>query len=139
MGSFGSGITTELYQVKYVTITQPSDGLGQTGSYPDPYFLDHRLTPKSALWSGGGEPYIDYDCPTETLSDPYGIWGFEEPADFYLDGSHLRQIAGFPSFMAGQLFTSNDASSDGHPSVFCGNSKSTNDWMNNPSSAYNSK
>lgn len=240
IGSFGSGITVELYQVKYVTITQPSDGLGQTGSYPDPlwplqdnatidlianqntalwfsvfvppgtaagdytasmtiggvaipvnlhvfdfvlpdvpgicsqmnfdhntvltkysvsgtgsdywmyvdkmkqYFIDHRLTPKSALWSGGlmsggGEPYIDYDCATETLSDPYGIWGFEDPADFYLDGSHLRQSSGFPSFMAGQLFTSNDASSDGRPSSFCGISKSTNDWMNNPTSAYNTK
>jgi hypothetical protein len=34
--SFGSGISVELYQVKYVTITQPSDSLGRTGPYPDP-------------------------------------------------------------------------------------------------------
>ncbi len=240
VANFGNGITTELYQVKYVTITQPSDGLGQTGSYPDPlwplenhtavdvtanqntafwfsvfvpafapagdylssvtiggisipvqlhvfdftlpdapsvfsqmnfshsavldkysvpgtgteywmyvdkmkqYFIDHRLTFKSPLWSGGlmssgGGPYIDYDCSSETLSDPYGIWGFEDPADFYLDGSHLRQSSGFPTFMAGQLFTSNDASQDGRPSSFCGISKNSSDWMSNPSSAYNTK
>jgi hypothetical protein len=36
MGDFGSGITTELYQVKYVNITTASDGLGKTGDYPDP-------------------------------------------------------------------------------------------------------
>ncbi len=34
--SFGSGITAELYQVKYVNITQVSDSLGRTGPYPDP-------------------------------------------------------------------------------------------------------
>lgn len=34
--SFGSGITVELYQVKYVDITQVSDSLGRTGPYPDP-------------------------------------------------------------------------------------------------------
>jgi len=33
---FGSGITTELYQVKYVNITQATDSLGKTGYYPDP-------------------------------------------------------------------------------------------------------
>jgi hypothetical protein len=34
--SFGSGITAELYQVKYVNLTQVSDSLGRTGPYPDP-------------------------------------------------------------------------------------------------------
>ncbi|MBI5566010.1 MAG: DUF4091 domain-containing protein, partial [Chloroflexi bacterium] len=34
--SFGSGITAELYQVKYVNITQVSDSLGRIGPYPDP-------------------------------------------------------------------------------------------------------
>ncbi len=55
------------------------------------YFIDHRLTPKSVLWSGGltrtgGASYIDYDC-SSILSDPHGIWGFEEPASRYLDGT----------------------------------------------------
>ncbi len=36
LGDFGAGITTELYQVKYVNITQATDALGKTGSYPDP-------------------------------------------------------------------------------------------------------
>ncbi len=34
--AFGSGIATEIYQVKYVNITQTSDSLGRTGPYPDP-------------------------------------------------------------------------------------------------------
>ncbi|OQY46927.1 MAG: hypothetical protein B6242_06200, partial [Anaerolineaceae bacterium 4572_78] len=185
MGDFGSSIITEIYQVKYVNITQATDNLGQTGDYPDPlwpiengdsvslvagentafwfsvfvpksttsgdytmnvqiggvdipvklhvfnfaipdelhvmsqmnfshqtiiskysvegtgddywmyvnaikqYFIDHRLTPKGPLWSGGltsggGAPYIDYNCNTKTFTDNYGIWGFEDPADKYL-------------------------------------------------------
>ncbi len=38
IGDFGSGITTEIYQVKYVNITQATDSLGKTGYYPDPLF-----------------------------------------------------------------------------------------------------
>ncbi len=34
--AFGAGIQAEIYQVKYVPITQTSDSLGRTGSYPDP-------------------------------------------------------------------------------------------------------
>ena len=34
--AFGAGITAEIYQVKYVNITQTSDSLGRTGPYPDP-------------------------------------------------------------------------------------------------------
>lgn len=36
---FGSGITVELFQVKYVNIDQVSDNLGRTGPYPDPLWL----------------------------------------------------------------------------------------------------
>ncbi|MEZ4660538.1 MAG: hypothetical protein R2911_23525 [Caldilineaceae bacterium] len=36
IGEFGAGITSELYQVQYVNITQTSDSLGRTGDYPDP-------------------------------------------------------------------------------------------------------
>ncbi len=247
VGNFGSGITAELYQVEYVTITQVSDYLGRTGPYPDPLwpltngatvelvagentalwislyipdtvtvgdysatvqigalsvpvtlhvfdfaipeelhvrsqmnvshaafldaysasccgveywtyveaikqlFIDHRLTPKSALWSGGltsagGAPYIDYDC-AGNLSDPHGIWGFEEPAARYLDGSGLMQGSfvdsfnggtGFPSFMA-MTFQNNDASADQRPDQFCGQTRSSSDWYaaNNPNSPYN--
>lgn len=33
---FGAGMTAEIYQVKYVAISQVSDSLGRTGPYPDP-------------------------------------------------------------------------------------------------------
>ncbi len=247
IGDFGAGISTEIYQVKYVPVSQATDNLGRTGPYPDPlwpltgggsvsltagentsfwfsisvsastsagdystsvsigsisipvtlhvfdfaisnvlhvksqmnfshntildkygvagtgdeywmyveamkqYFIDHRLTPKSVLWSGGltssgGASYIDYDC-TSTLSDPHGIWGFEEPAARYLDGTGLidgkfsqafNESIGFPSFMA-ITFQNNDASADQRPSSFCGQSRSTADWYtaNNPNSSYN--
>jgi hypothetical protein len=247
---FGAGITVNLYQVKYVDITQVTDSLGRTGPYPDPLwplengatvtltanentafwfsvavpktasasdytadvhiggvsipvtlhvfnfvipdelhvksqmnfshqtilskygvtgtgseywmyvdkikqtFIDHRLTPKSVLWSGGltsngGAPYIDYDCDTATLSDPHGIWGFEEPAARYLDGTGLMDGTfsapfnggtGFPSFMA-VTFRNNDASADQRPDTFCGITRDSGDWYaaDNPNSAYNQK
>ncbi len=118
------------------------------------YFIDHRLTPKSALWSGGltsngGAPYINYDCDTATLSDPHGIWGFEEPAARYLDGIGLMDGTfsapfnggtGFPSFMA-VTFRNNDASVDQRPDTFCGITRDSGDWYtaDNPNSAYNLK
>ncbi len=246
--SFGSGITAELYQVKYVNITQVSDSLGRTGPYPDPlwpitngatvaltanentafwfsvfvpsgtpsgdyttnvhigaiampvrlhvfnfsipdqlhvasqmnfsyqtilskysvagtgsdywtyvdkikqYFIDHRLTPSSVLWSGGltaggtfARPYIDYDCGTHTFTDNDGIWGFELLAERYLSGTGLLngQFAtpfnggvGFNTFMAAS-FANNDPSLDQRPSPFCGITRSASDWLNNPTSAYN--
>lgn len=36
ISDFGGGITTEVYLVKYVPITQATDSLGRTGPYPDP-------------------------------------------------------------------------------------------------------
>ncbi len=115
------------------------------------YFIDHRLTPKSSLWSGGltsngGAPYIDYNC-AGILSDPHGIWGFEAPAQRYLDGTGLMQGTftqpfnegtGFPSSMA-ITFNNNDASDDQRPSIFCGLTRSANDWYtaDNPDSPYN--
>ncbi len=36
IGDFGSGITSEIYQVKYVNLTTASDYLGRTGDNPDP-------------------------------------------------------------------------------------------------------
>ena len=63
------------------------------------FFIDHRLTPKSPLWpggvttasstEGGAYPFIDYDCDTGTFTDNDNIWGFEDPAARYLDGSGL--------------------------------------------------
>ncbi len=249
--NFGSGITTEIYQVKYVNIALATDSLGQTGPYPDPlwpiangvpvsvtsgentafwfsvfvpktaapgdyianaqiggvnipvtlhvfnfvlpddlhvksqmnfshqtilnaysvsgtgteywkyvdamkqYFIDHRLTPKSVLWSGGltsmtapDGSYIDYDC-NSNISDPEGIWGFEQPAERYLDGTGLmsgtflqpfNSGTGFPSFMAA-TFRNNDSSQDQRPDTFCGHTRTSADWYtaNNPNSAYNSE
>lgn len=115
------------------------------------YLIDYRLTPKSVLWSGGltssgGAPYIDYNC-AGILSDNYGIWGFEEPAARYLDGTGMlngtfgqsfNDTTGFPSFMA-STFQNNDASADQRPSSFCGQTRSSSDWytVNNPNSPYN--
>ena len=249
VGDFGSGIEVQVYQVKYVNITQATDSLGRTGDYPDPlwpmetgdsvdvvsgentafwfdvhvpgttasgdystnvtiggvdipvtlhvfnfsipeelhaksqmnfsyqrfldqysvdccgseywmyvdnikqYFIDHRLTPKSVLWSGGltssgAEPYIGYDC-AGTLTDNDGIWGFEAPAERYLDGTGLMQGRfsqsfnagiGFPSFMAA-TFRNNDASADQRPSTFCGQTRSAADWYagNDSNTPYNQK
>lgn len=107
------------------------------------FFIDHRLTPKGPLWSGGltssgGAPYIDYDCTTKTFSDPHGIWGFEVPAHKYLNGQGFNDGTGFPSFMAA-TFRNNDASADQRPASFCGESRSEGDWYgaNNPNSPYN--
>lgn len=113
--------------------------------------IDHRLTPASVLWpggvtGGGAAPFVDYDC-AGTLSDPYGIWGFEAPAARWLDGSGLlggqfatpfNDGAGFPSFMAA-TFMNNDASADQRPASFCGQTRSASDWYtgDNPTSAYN--
>lgn len=247
IGDFGAGIQTEIYQVKYVYISQVSDNLGRTGDYPDPlwplekgaavsvaagentafwfsvrvpedaaagdyttnaviggiivpvtlhvfnfavpaelhvksqmnvshsaildkygvlgtgsdywmyveaikqYFIDHRLTPKGVLWSGGlttsgAASYIEYDC-AGTLSDPYGVWGFEEPAARYLQGSGLmsglfaksfNDGTGFPSFMAA-TFQNNDSSADQRPATFCGITRTSSDWYvyDNPASPYN--
>ncbi len=248
MGNFGSGITVELYQVKYVNLTEATDSLGRTGPYPDPlwplsngasvaltegqntafwfnvfvpagvasgdytanmtiggvaipvtlhvfnfaipdtlhveskmnyshetfldaysvpgtgdeywayvddikqYFIDHRLTPSSVLWSGGltgggtfARPYINYDCDTHTLSDPHGIWGYDLLAERYLDGTGLLNGeftqpfnggTGFPSFAAAG-FAHNDPSADQRPNPFCGITRSASDWLQNPTSAYN--
>jgi hypothetical protein len=247
MGDFGSGITTELYQVKHVDITTTSDNLGRLGPYPDPlwplnngdsvnvtlnentafwinvsvpagtapgdytanvqiggidipvtlhvfnfaipdqlhvksqmnfshntilskysvpgtdaeywiyvdmikqFFIDHRLTPKSVNWPGGvassgAGPFIDYDC-AGSITDNDGIWGFEQLADRYLNGTGLLSGqftetfnggTGFPSFMAA-TFLNNDASADQRRNPFCSLSRSAEDWYtaNNPNSPYN--
>jgi hypothetical protein len=247
-GNFGSGITAEIYQVKYVNITQLSDSLGRLGPYPDPlwplangatvavnagentafwfsifvptgtasgdyttnvqiggvnlpvrlhvfnfaipdqlhvasqmnfsyetilekygvsgtgaeywgyvdaikqYFIDHRLTPSSVLWSGGltaggtfASPYINYNCTAHTFTDTDGIWGFESPAARYLNGTGLMSGTfatpfnggvGFSTFMAAS-FAHNDPSPDQRPATFCGLTRTASDWLQNPTSAYN--
>ena len=106
------------------------------------YFMDHRLTAKGPLWSGGlttngASPYIDYDC-NGTFTDNDGDWGFETPAAWWLDGAKLANGVGFPSFMA-MTFRNNDASADQRPDSFCGQTRTTADWYTaaNPASAYN--
>lgn len=106
------------------------------------FFLNHRLTPKNPLWpgglaTGGGGPFIDYDCATRTLSDPYGIWGFDHPADKYLNGNGFNDGVGFPSFMAA-TFRTNDASDDQRPISFCNIARTAADWRETPAdSPYN--
>lgn len=236
ISDFGSGIITEIYQVKYVNIEKATDNLGKTGDYPDPlwplennaainlsankntafwfsvfvpkgtpsgdytanvsvedilipvnlhvfnfaipdevhvksqmglsfqaflnkysvtgtdldywfyvdkikqFFIDHRLTPKSTLWPGGvtssgGAPFIEYDC-NGTLSDSYGIWGFELLADKYFNGTGFNNGTGFPYYMAA-MFKNNDSSLDQRPQTFCGLTRSESDWLANPDSPYN--
>ena len=123
------------------------------------FFFEHRLTPKSVLWSGGvtsngGRPYIDYDC-NGTLTDNDGIWGFEAPALRYLDGTGMMsgtfstpfngnseeiESFGFPSFMAA-TFRNNDPAQDQRPTEFCGIIRQGADWYeaDNPLSSYNEK
>jgi hypothetical protein len=249
VGNFGSGITAELYQVKYVNLTQATDYLGRTGLNPDPlwplsngasvavtanentafwisvhvgtsvmpgdyttnvqigsvnipvhlhvfnfaipaelhvqsqmnysdqeiltrygvtglstsywtyvdkikqYMIDHRLIPRSALWSGGlttngAAPYIDYNC-NGTFTDNGGIWSFEKPAERYLTGTGLMNGTfatafnggtGFSSFQAA-TFRNNDSSADQRPDSFCGQTRSSADWYiaNNPNTPYNQK
>ncbi len=117
------------------------------------FFMDHRLTPKSVLWSGGvtgrgAAPYIDYDC-NGNLADNDGIWGFEAPAGRYLGGSgtlegtfpgEFNGGTGFPSFMAA-TFQNNDSSLDQRPHTFCGETLGEGDWYtaDNPDTPYNRK
>lgn len=107
------------------------------------FFIDHRLTPTGPLWPGGvtsngGGPFIDYDCDTRTLTDNYGIWGFEQLADTYLNGNGFNDGTGFPSFMAAN-FRNNDSSLDQRPENFCGQTRGDGDWYtaNNPATPYN--
>jgi hypothetical protein len=118
------------------------------------YFIDHRLTSRSVLWSGGlttdyAEPYIDYNCTTATFTDNDGIWGFDKPAERYLSGTGLMNGTftqpfnggvGFPSFQVA-TFHDNDPSNDQRPTTFCGLTRTAADWYtnDNPNSAYNLK
>jgi hypothetical protein len=106
--------------------------------------IDHRLTSANPLWPGGvtssgGGPFIHYDC-NGNLTDTDGIWGFESPAANYLKGNNLRNLVGFPSFMAA-TFRNNDASEDQRPNSFCGQSRTSADWVSPAasSSPYNQK
>jgi len=114
------------------------------------FFIDHRLTPKASLWPGGltsagGAPLIDYDYNTRILSDPNNEWGFEDPAERYIEGSgnmnnifdeSFNNSTGFPSFM-GSTFSNLDPSIDQRPSTFEGFTRSASDWLQNPNSLYN--
>jgi len=109
------------------------------------FFIDHRLTPKSVLWPGGmtgkgGGSFISYNCESGEFSDPHGIWGFEQPANQYLNGHEFNDGTGFPSFMA-MTFQNNDASADQRPLTFCNTPRTDSDWYrsNQPQSTYNSK
>lgn len=68
------------------------------------WMIQHRITPKGPLWSGGltsgGCPYIKYNCSTKTWYDTDGIWGFEQNAKRYIQGSGFNNGHGWPHFMA---------------------------------------
>lgn len=106
------------------------------------FFIRHRLTPRNPLWPGalagsGGECFIDYDC-NGILSDPHGVWGFEQPSEKYIRGAGFNSGSGFPLFEV-MTFKNNDASSDQRPSHFCQKTLTASDWYtgNNSASQYN--
>ncbi len=89
VGDFGSGILAEIYQVKYVNISQPSDSLGRVGPYPDPLLplangASAALTAgeNTAFWVSlsipPGAPSQDYlaDVQIGTISIPVRLHVF---------------------------------------------------------------
>ena len=73
------------------------------------WMIQHRITPKGPLWSGGltskGCPYITYYCNNKTWYDPFGIWGFEANAKGYILSQTFNNGHGWPLFVA-ELMTS---------------------------------
>ncbi len=68
---FGSGITTELYQVKYVNITQATDSLGKTGYYPDPLWPLEKGASVSLSANQNTAFWFDIYVPKTTPSGNY--------------------------------------------------------------------
>ena len=68
------------------------------------WLIQHRITPKGPLWSGGltsnGCPYINYDCTAKKWNDTYGVWGFEKNAQTYINGVGFNNGHGWPHFVA---------------------------------------
>lgn len=68
------------------------------------WLIQHRITPKGPLWSGGltssGCPYISYNCTTNQWTDTDGIWGFEKNAEKYIKGDGFNNGHGFPHFVS---------------------------------------
>jgi hypothetical protein len=88
IGSFGSGITTEIYQAKYVNITQTIDNLGKTGNYPDPLWpvengssISLTANMNTAFW------FSLYGPKTATAGDHFAnvqIGGISIPIRFHV-------------------------------------------------------
>jgi hypothetical protein len=227
IASFTGGVSVELYQVKYVNVTTPTDYLGRTGANPDPlwplennatvtltanentsfwfslfvgrsvasgdyvstltiggvsiplrlhvfnfslpdelhvnsyldidfnqiytryaaaspdanrlayrdkidqFMIDHRVSPRfpmppGGLTSNGAIPYINYNCATNTFSDPWGVDGFLFPASRYLKGTGFNEGAGFPAWGAAWYKQGAPASGE-QRGTLCGQSPSG--WM----------
>ncbi len=71
MGSFGSGITSELYQVKYINITTATDNLGRTGPYPDPLWPLEDGTSVSVVANENTSFWINVKVPKGVASGDY--------------------------------------------------------------------
>ncbi len=71
LNAFGAGISAELYQVKYVTVTTPTDSLGRTGPYPDPLW-PLASGASVALSAGINTPFwVTLHVPAGTPSGDY--------------------------------------------------------------------
>jgi hypothetical protein len=101
MGNFGAGITTELFQVKYVNVSTATDYLGKTGYNPDPLWpisngasIGVTANQNTAFW-------INVSVPSTTAAGDYTanvtIGGIAIPVrlhvfQFYASGATTRQI-----------------------------------------------
>ncbi len=88
MGDFGSGITAELYQVKYVNIAVVSDYLGRTGDYPDPLWpienaqsISLTAGENTAIWFS---IFIPADAASEDYSAVINISGINIPVSLHV-------------------------------------------------------
>jgi len=68
---FGNGIAAEIYQVKYVNITQVTDSMGRLGDYPDPLWPIENGDPISITAGENCAFWFNLKVPKTTPSGDY--------------------------------------------------------------------
>ena len=98
---FNASFETVLGKYSASSVSNPYWDIMERFKY---WLIQHRITPKGPLWSGGltskGCPYINYDCPTKKWNDTDGVWGFEKNAQTYINGVGFNNGHGWPHFVA---------------------------------------
>lgn len=72
-GDFGSGIITEIHQVKYVNILAPTDNMGTTGDYPDPLWPLENGTTISVTANQNTAFWVNVYVPSTAVAGDYTI------------------------------------------------------------------